>query len=404
MVGELSSRERMLAAINCQVPDYVPCSFMIFRALQNRCRDQAEFVENQLELGLDACVELPAHPARDYRAKSEHPDLHGLPVRFDPAVEVRDWREDLPGEPYPVIHRQYRTPVGTLRTCVNKTEDWVQGDRVPLFDDYVVPRARERLVKGAQDLPALRYLLTPPSDADVAAFRQSSRAAKEVAARHDLLVAGIWGSLFDTACWLCGMQELVLMAIDTPEVLEELLRVIGEWNRRRMEVILDEGVDLFIRRAWYETVDFLSPALYRRFILPHLKADVQLAHQAGARLACITTSAYTPLLDLYLESGMDALIGPDPVQDARADFALTKRKLAGRICIWGGVNTFVTIERGKPEAVRAAVQEAVRVLAPGGGFILSPVDNVREDNAHTWANVRELVSAWRACRRYPIQA
>ncbi len=34
----LSSRERMLTAINCRKPDYVPLSFMIFSPLKGRCK------------------------------------------------------------------------------------------------------------------------------------------------------------------------------------------------------------------------------------------------------------------------------------------------------------------------------------------------------------------------------
>ena len=165
-----------------------------------------------------------------------------------------------------------------------------------------------------------------------------------------------------------------------------------------MEVILDEGVDLFIRRSWYETADFLSPSLYERFILPILKEDVRTAHAAGAKFATIVTSSYTPLLDLYLESGVDVLIGLDPVQDARADFKLTKQKLGGKICLWGGVNGFVTVERGTPEQVRNEVRYAMETLAPGGGFILSPVDNVTQDDERTWANVHALIDEWRRYR------
>ncbi|MFQ6044602.1 MAG: hypothetical protein ACE5PV_27430, partial [Candidatus Poribacteria bacterium] len=59
MQQKLSSRERMLEAICHREADYVPCCFMIFAALKNRCKDKYEFVEKQLEMGLDATVDLP---------------------------------------------------------------------------------------------------------------------------------------------------------------------------------------------------------------------------------------------------------------------------------------------------------------------------------------------------------
>jgi len=402
MAAQGSSRNRMLTAINGGRPDHVPCSFMIFNGLRKQCSDQLQFVERQVNLGLDTFVGFPVREAQRNRATSEQGDLHGLPVRFAPEVTIREGREDKPGERYPILHREYTTPDGTLTTAVDKTEDWVHGDRVPLFDDFVIPRARKRLICGPDDLPALKHLLTMPSDEDIATFREEAKPAKALAQKHDLLTIGEWGALFDTACWLCGMEELTLAAIDRPEFVDQLFDIIEVWNRRRMEVILDEGVDLFIRRAWYATTDFWSPSLYERFILPRLKKDVQVAHEVDTKFAVITTSSYTPLLDLYLDAGIDVLIGLDPVQDARADFAFTKQKLGGKICLWGGVNGFVTIERGTEDEARQAVLDALRVLAPGGGFILSPVDNVTLSDDRTQANVQTLITTWQQHRSYPI--
>ena len=395
MSTSISSRERMLATIAHEPTDYTPCSFMIYNALRSRCRDQIEFVERQVAMGLDTCMGLPVRDTTRDRSKSEQADLHGLPVRFRDNVDVKDWRQDLPGERYPILHRRYTTPAGTLTTSVNKTEDWVQGDRVPLFDDFVIPRARKRLVTGAHDLPALRYLLTPPTDDEIAWFRETSRVAKDTASRLELMTIGEWGGLFDIACWLCGMEELVYAALEQPDYIEELLAIIGAWSAVREEVVLDEGVDLYIRRGWYETTDFWSPTLYERFILPDLKADVRRCHGVGAKLAVISTSSFTPLLDYYVEAGIDVLIGTDPVQDSRADLTLTKQKLHGKVAIWGGVNGFVTVETGTPDDVRHAVAEAMGILSPGGGFILSPVDNVVDDGRGTRANVAALIQAWK---------
>ena len=74
--------------------------------------------------------------------------------------------------------------------------------------------------------------------------------AKALANKHGLMTIGEWSVLFDAACWLCGMKELTIAAIERPEFVEELFGIISEWNHRRMQVILDEGEDLLIRRAW----------------------------------------------------------------------------------------------------------------------------------------------------------
>lgn len=395
MAKEFSSRERMMAAIECREPDYVPLCFMIFSVLKSRCRDQYEFVEQQLELGLDAVVELPAAPPHK---DSYHSDLHGLPVRFDPRVRVREWREDRVDEKHPLLHKEYVTPSGTLRTVVSKAEDWPYGDRVPLFDDYLIPRSRKFLVTDRTDLEHLKYLLTSPSKQESSEFIQTSRLAKEFAHSRGLLVTGGWGVGIEAACWMCGIEDLILAAVYDPGFVEEMAQLIARWNQERMQVILDAGVDLFIRRGWYESADFWPPDLYRRFILPSLQKEVQMAHDAGAKFGYIMTTGTMPLLDMLLESGIDVLIGVDPVQGRGTDLPELKRKLSGKICMWGGVNGFVTVEMGSKEEIESAVETAINILAPGGGFILSPVDNIRDTSEEVWKNVQVMIEAWKKHR------
>lgn len=396
-MASLSSRERMLLALDNAEPDYVPCCFMIFTALREQCADEFEFVQRQLELGLDAVVTLPA--ATPHQA-SEHSDMHGLPIRFHRDVLIREWREDAPNERYPLLHKEYITPAGKLHTIVRKTDDWIHGDHVPFLDDYLIPRSKKFLIATRRDLDALSYLLTPVTKEDIEWFRETSRLAKQFAGKHELLVVGGWGAGLEVACWLCGIENLIWLAIDEPDFVHQLVEFISRWNQQRMEIILDEGVDLFIRRGWYEHADFWSPRLFREFILPSLKKEATMAHQAGAKFGYIMTTSTMPLLDMLMEAGVDVLIGVDPVQGKGTDMRAIKQKVHDRMCLWGGVNGFITIERGTREQVKQAVYEAIDALAHGGGFILSPVDNVRDTSERTWENVMAFIEAWRERRYY----
>ncbi len=385
----LTSRERLLTALSCGQPDYVPCAFMIFGALHSRCKDYAEFVERQVELGLDAFVELPPRPPV---VVNDHYNLHGLPVVYDPRVTIREWVEDQPGEDVPVMVKEYHTPGGVLRTEVRQTADWRWGDHVPLFDDYLVPRSKKHLVTGPDDLEALQYLLAPLSDADIAAFRAEAAPAIAQARRHGLLVAGGWGAAVDVVAWLTGFENMIVLTAEQPGFMRALLEMVAQWNRRRLEILLDAGIDLYLKRIFYESTDFWSPRLYREFLQPILKADTDLAHQAGARVGGMMTTGTLPLLDALVEAGLDAVIGIDPLV---TDLAEVKRCAAGRIALWGGVNGYVTVEEGTEDQVRQAVRRAVEVLGPGGGFILSPVENVRSPSDHAWRNTLALIDEWR---------
>jgi hypothetical protein len=62
------------------------------------------------------------------------------------------------------------------------------------------------------------------------------------------------------------------------------------------------------------------------------------------------------------------------------------------------VNGHLTVERGTPEQVEREVERSMQTLAPQGGFILSPVDNVREDSELIQTNVRSLIQTWQQLR------
>jgi hypothetical protein len=76
---------------------------------------------------------------------------------------------------------------------------------------------------------------------------------------------------------------------------------------------------------------------------------------------------------------------------------LLKQRTRGKMALWGGVNGFLTVERGTKEDVRHAVAQAIHTLGPEG-FILSPVDNVRDLSDATWENVLTFIEAWKSVR------
>ena len=49
----MSSRDRLLNTLNLKKSDYVPCSYMLFDSLRRNSKNDLEFAEKQLEMGLD---------------------------------------------------------------------------------------------------------------------------------------------------------------------------------------------------------------------------------------------------------------------------------------------------------------------------------------------------------------
>ncbi len=126
-------------------------------------------------------------------------------------------------------------------------------------------------------------------------------------------MAGGWGVGADMFGWVYGLQNMLYAVYDQPDLIQQMLELFARWNRSRMEVVLAAGVDLYIKRAWYENCDFWSPTKFQQFLAPILKSEADLAHQHGARFGYLITANCMPLLDQIAECGVDVIIGVDPL-------------------------------------------------------------------------------------------
>ena len=376
-----TSRDRVLQALEFRETDYVPCCFSAWSALRQHCADQRDYVERQLAQGLDVVV-----------------DLGELPVRHHPAVKNRQWREEVKGERYPILHSEYDTPAGKLRRGVRISADWEHGEEVPFLSDFNIVRSSPQLVTADSSLEALEYLLVPPTAEEIRDYETRASASRKLAAERGLATTAGVSMHGDMACWLSGIQELSLMSMDQPAFLHRYLDLVERWNRGRMEVVLAQKPDILIRRGWYENADFWSPATYREFVAPSLARDARQAHAAGAKLGYILSCSSMPLLDQLMDAGLDVMLGVDPAQDRMMDLRKLKERTHGRMALWGGVCGYLTVECGEPEDIRREVRQAISILGPGGGLLLAPVTNVRADTPRARRNVEVLIDEWKHVR------
>ena len=404
----MTSRERMLAALNCEKPGQVPCAIWMPAPEGREFKGWSEHMDWRLEQGVDVVCRIPS-----------------LPIRFAEEVTIREWKDRPEGSPCDVIHREYQTPAGNLTAAAYQSQSWRYGDHMPLYSDYLSSHSVEYLITQPSDLAAFQYLLAPPTDEDIAAYRANAARHKQYAEERDVLLAvsgiaptepdgkggflrGCDGGtmLADVVLWLCG-QEALMWPHDQPEFFRELMHMMGAWNRKRIEIMLEPGVDVIVKRAWYEAAPFYSPATYREFILPEVRTEADLIHQAGAKLEYHVTTGLAPFIDLFVEAGIDFIPGVDPAPSSNNDFEAIAQRAAGRIALGGGLSFPEHLEGGTPETVRQAVQRAIGTFGPNGGFILDAVggDCIRpgepgypppkEYYEKRKRNARTIIEVWR---------
>lgn len=398
MASKLSSRERVMLTINHSEPDRVPLLFPPWPFPLAPASSYTDFrrAEYLLSLGIDAAI--PLHP----------PTFFPNAIRpLAPNVETRVWKENLPGEDYPVLFKEYKTPGGTLKQIVRQTLDWPHGDDIPFVTDFCVPSGRsiKHLIENENDLEALSYLFADPSDAELKKFLQQADEVKRFAGEQEILVtSGGFGfaPLFaaDAMVWLCGIENSLLAAIDKPAFVHRLLGIIMGWNQKYLGLLeAAGGVDLVAHRAYYESSQFWSPRLYEEFILPVIRKEIELVHQIGAKYCYISVDGGVPFQAMLAEAGIDVLFGLDPVEKGM-DYKRIKEHIGDRVCLWTGVSEHTTIDSLDKKAIANEVRHAIETLAPGGGFILSSVDN---RSALLWKETDCMIDTWRTMCSYPTK-
>lgn len=112
---------------------------------------------------------------------------------------------------------------------------------------------------------------------------------------------------------------------------------------------------------------FISPAMFREFALPSIKARVAHVHDAfGLPVFKHACGNNAPLMDMFVEAGYDVYqsvqrtAGMDPFE--------VKKRYGDKIVPWGGLDVELLVS-AKPEDVRHGVREVLERLKPGGRYI-----------------------------------
>jgi hypothetical protein len=124
--------------------------------------------------------------------------------------------------------------------------------------------------------------------------------------------------------------------------------------------------------------EFIRPELWAEMIKPHYKklCDWVHAHTQWKTFLHCCGSIYH-LIPHFIEAGIDIL---NPVQTSAAnmDPIRLKQQYGDQIVFWGGgCDTQRVLGSALPEEVRDHVQERMRVFSPGGGYVFTQVHNIQ---------------------------
>jgi len=220
------------------------------------------------------------------------------------------------------------------------------------------------------------------------------------------LLLGCWGkiglkgvgSIPDFLCLLATDQAYVrdLHAIRTETAianLEKLKTYLGD----TIDIIGIDGCDYGGQRC-----ELFSPDWFETLFAPYYKEQHDWVHSnTGWKTWKHTCGSVAKILPMLVDSGLD-IINPVQCSAGGMDPKWLKDTFGARITFWGGsVDTQKTLPFGTPEDVVDEVTERIRIFAPGGGYVFNPVHNIQhgtppENQVAAFETVVEV-------GKYPIQ-
>ena len=197
------------------------------------------------------------------------------------------------------------------------------------------------------------------------------------------VVSGISGVVYEFCWYLRGLENLFADMIEQPEVFEAILdRTLKFWMDW-FRLFLDEAGDVVDVIMIGDDLagqngPLFNPAIYRRLVKPRHKQLAQyIRSRTQARIWYHTCGACLDLIPEIIDNGAH-ILNPVQVSARNMDPVELKRRFGRQMAFWGGgVDAQHILPRGTPKEVAENVRRNVKAFMPGGGYVFNNVHNIQ---------------------------
>ena len=185
--------------------------------------------------------------------------------------------------------------------------------------------------------------------------------------------------------YLRGYEQWLMDIVLNPEFFDALLDRVLRWWLELTDAVLAEAGPYVDIVAIGDDVAFHDRPMvdldrYRRLFKPRHKQMIDLVKEKthGAKVLYHCCGSVRSLVGEFIDIGVDAL-NPVQVSSADMDTSVLKAEYGDRICFWGAIDTGHVLPAGSVDDVQSEVQKRIKDLESGGGYVLDSVHNIKED-------------------------
>ena len=194
-----------------------------------------------------------------------------------------------------------------------------------------------------------------------------------------------------------GLERVAYLYHDRPDLVKEYAAAYEAWAVEYTRQLVKARPD-FLLLGTSGTLVFNSPEIFRELALPTLQKQTRLAKEAGIPTMLHSCGNQRLLVDICAnETDLDCINPLEPYPGGDCDLAEVKQKFGTRLSLMGNLSTTL-VTMGTSSDVRTAAREAIDAAKEGGGFILSTGDECGPETPDD--NIHAMVEAARTYGKY----
>jgi len=337
-MAEMTSAERVMAALRNEEPDRVPhFEWILDRHVREAILPGCDMEEFTLRMGLDAILTQP-----DFRREQ-------------------------------ISETRFRNEYGIV---FEKTEE-----------EHVV--AVEGPIATMDDLR--RY--EPPDPCAPHRFDSLKRLVDRY--KGKLAIGVHLNDVFSIPRNLMGFENLLMALAADPDLVKGLVDLSVELNIEYARQCARLGADFVFTGDDYASNDgpLMAPGTFRELMYPGLKRVFAAFKEQGLLTIKHSDGNILPLLDMILDAEPHCLDPIDP--NGGLDIREIKERYGDRFALKGNVDCAALLTFGSMAEVVERTKEVIRTAAPGGGFILSSSNSI-----HSKVKPENYLAMWNTVRAY----
>ncbi len=356
----MTSRERVLRAINHQEPDRVPFDLSLTVEIYNSLRNYLALrPEPDKKVGLWTDVSSSLDLLDAMKTDIYHISLNSLPDSFRKEGDIYydEWG------------------IGRAKVIRNDGSYYFEMVKAPLAG-ATLEMIRKHPWPDPYDLRRIAGL----RDKLTMVCQETDKA----------IMAKFSNSIWEQSWWLYGMQDWMIDLVEKPDVTNALMEkvtdlAIGFFEvgihaiGDRIDILRLSGEDLGT-----QTGPMISKSMYEEMVKPHFKRYWQFIKKKlkeknpNTKIQLHSCGNVRPFIADWIDMGLDIL---EPVQPNVVGMEPEglKKDFGDRLTFFGGIDLQRLLPFGSRNDVIQEVKRYMHALGAGGGYIVAPAHNVQSD-------------------------